>query len=458
MAVIRDALELTQWRQPAGTLRLWVRVALGVACVATVLLPLVGARMLWFHGADELHVPAWLFQNGLALFAALGVFLCAYPRFAQSRYVRLAVLLPTVHIAAVAIAWPAWLAIAGKIDSVPRWYFLAVDLSLPLIIASELIVVGLAAWWIGRRRRDAGASHAFIMIALIDLLLLGLWLPLVAWGMCRGNQAFETDPRYAFLHVNRLTALVVVPPLFAAIGYTAITMGRVRAELDVMRHDRSIEIGVIATLFLAALVVRADAASAARVVYANYIHVMLGALVVAAAGPLVLGIAMWWRARTVRRRLAADAGSFAGILVDDDRTQPVIGCHEIATWLRPPRARMRSFAVATASGEVPVHGARMIAPIDPATTGLAVGEALGALRAGDRVRVSSQRASGGETAPFRANAAPIVGGDPVIAPYGLPHLTFSDLALALWRPTVAYLVILVAVAAPALAALASASD
>jgi hypothetical protein len=43
----------------------------------------------------------------------------------------------------------------------------------------------------------------------------------------------------------------------------------------------------------------------------------------------------------------------------------------------------------------------------------------------------------------------------VIAPYGLPHLTFSDLALALWRPTVAYLVILVAIAAPALAALAA---
>src|SRR3954468_13076724 len=124
MAVIREAFELAQWRQPAGTVKPWVRLALALACVATIVIPFAGARMLWFHGADAVHVPAWLFQNGLAMFAALGVFACAYPRFSQSRYLRLAVLLPIVHIATVAIAWPAWLAIADKIDSVPRWYSL----------------------------------------------------------------------------------------------------------------------------------------------------------------------------------------------------------------------------------------------------------------------------------------------------------------------------------------------
>ena len=133
----------------------------------------------------------------------------------------------------------------------------------------------------------------------------------------------------------------------------------------------------------------------------------------------------------------------------------MIACYEVATWLRPPRARVRSFVVATPTGEVPISGANLIAPLDPATTALRVGESFGVLRAGDPITISSARpvTRGGD--PFRESAGPLVGADPVIAPYGLPHLTFSDLALALWRPTVAYLVILVAVAAPALAALAA---
>lgn len=458
MAEIREALELTSWRQPAGTLKLWVRVALALACIATVVIPFVGARVVWWQGADALGIPRWVFNDALALFAAAGVAACAFPRFAQSRYVRLAVLLPLVHIAAVAIAWPVWLAIADKIDAkVPQWYFRAVDLPLSALIGGELLIVGVAAWWIARRRRDADASHAFIMIALVDLLLLGLWLPLVSWGVCRGSWNYEIDPAYALHDVHRLTLLVIAPPLFVAIGYTAISFARVRDELSVLREHRTGEVAVVGTLLVAAFFVRADAVPAARVVYANYIHIVLGSVVVAAAGPIVLGATMWWRARVSHRRLAADAGSFVGTLVDDDRTQPVVGCHEVASWLRPPRTRVRSFVVATPSGDVPIHGARLFAPLDPATTALHVGEAVGALRAGDRVRVSSH-ATTGDAAPFRTAAAPIAGADPVLAPYGLPHLTFSDLALALWRPTVAYLVILVAVAIPALAALATASD
>ncbi|MEO8552526.1 MAG: hypothetical protein ABI678_21260, partial [Kofleriaceae bacterium] len=322
MAEIREALELGTWRHPAGTLQRWVRIALALACIATIVLPFAGARVLWFQGADALHLPGWVFQNALAVFAAVGVFACASPRFAQSRYLRLAVLLPLVHVATVAVAWPAWLAIANKIDTVPRWYFVAVDIPMSAIIGGELVIVGIAAWWITRRRRDAGASHAFMMIALVDLLLLGLWLPLVSWGVCRGDWAREIDPSYAFEHVPRLTLAVVAPPLFVAIGYTWLAMNRVPGERDGDR--RMIEIALLATLFVAALILRADAVPAARVVYANYIHVLLGALVVAAAGPVVLGIAMWWRARAARRRLAADAGTITGTLVDDDRDEPVV--------------------------------------------------------------------------------------------------------------------------------------
>ena len=447
---LRDSLELSTWRHAAGTLKPWVRVVLALACVATVLLPFAGARMLWFQGGEASGVPGWLFENGLAVVALAGVAVAAYPRFALSRYVRLAVLLPLVHLAIVALAWPAWLAVANRLSTVREWYYLARDIPLSGIIAGEIAIVGAAAWWITRARRDTVASHAFVMIALVDLLLLGLWLPLVAWATTRGTWRIENDPSFTLAHPARLAGYIIVPPLVAAIGFTSLTIGR----SEIAKDYRAQYLGAVATLLVAALLVRLDSVPSARVVYANFTHVLLGAMAVAAAAPLVIGLAMWWRGRAVHRALAGDAGAIRGTVVRDDPDEPVIACYEVATWLRPPRARVRSFIVATPTGEVPISNAKMIAPLDPATTALRVGESFGVLRAGDPITISSRPVGRGGD-PFRESAGPLVGADPVIAPYGLPHLTFSDLALALWRPTVAYLVILVAVAAPALAALAA---
>jgi hypothetical protein len=448
---LRDSLELSTWRHAAGTLKPWVRIVLVLASIATVLLPFAGSRVLWYQDGDKSGVPCWLFENGLAIVALAGLVIAAYPRFALSRYVRLAVLLPIVHLVLVALAWPAWLAISGRLTTVREYYYLARAIPLSAIIAGEVAIVGTAAWWITRARRDTTASHAFVMIALVDLLLLGLWLPLVAWATTRGTWRIENDPSFTLAHPARLAAYIIAPPLAAAIAYSSITIGR----SEIAKDYRSQYLGVIATLFVAAFLVRFDSVPSACVVYANFTHVLLGAMTVAATGPLVIGIAMWWRGRSLHHRLARDAGAIRGIVVRDDPDEPVIAVYEVATWLRPPRARVRSFVVATPTGQVPVSGARLIAPIDPATTALRVGESFGVLRAGDPITISSSRAPSRGGAPFRESAGPHVGADPVIAPYGVPGLTFSDLALALWRPTVAYLVILVAVAAPALAALAA---
>jgi hypothetical protein len=140
------------------------------------------------------------------------------------------------------------------------------------------------------------------------------------------------------------------------------------------------------------------------------------------------------------------------VVVSDD-AEPAVACFEITSWLQPPRPLVRSFSIATSGGEVPIPGARLVAPLDRSTTALRVGESYEALRAGDRITVSSTRSGSPDSDPFRTAAAPIVGADPVVAPFGVPQLTFSDLALSLWRPAVAYLVILVAIAIPALAAL-----
>ena len=81
-----------------------------------------------------------------------------------------------------------------------------------------------------------------------------------------------------------------------------------------------------------------------------------------------------------------------------------------------------------ADREVPVSGARLIAPIDPATTALRVGESFGVLRAGDPITIRRRARAHRGGDPFRESAGPLVGADPVIAPYGC-HTYLSDLAL-----------------------------
>jgi hypothetical protein len=206
-------------------------------------------------------------------------------------------------------------------------------------------------------------------------------------------------------------------------------------------------------LLATALVMRADAPAAARVVYANFIHVLLGGMSVACAGLAGVGAAMYLRARRTRRRFERDVVD--GVVTLDGDDEPIVGVLEIAGWLRGPRPLVRPFVLATASGDVPVHGARLAAPIDPSTTALRVGESLPIIRSGDRIAMIGHRRADA-AGPFRTQATLIAGDDVVIAPHALPHFGFTDIALALWRPSIAYLVILVAVAMPALAALAPA--
>ncbi|HEX7703507.1 MAG TPA: hypothetical protein VF403_22360 [Kofleriaceae bacterium] len=447
---LREDQELSWWGHPAGTLRPVVRLALVLACVATVVLPYAGSRVLWMQGGDDCGIQQSLFENGLATLAVLLVVCFAWPKFSLSRYVRLAVMLPIVHLLLVAVAWPAWLEIAPKIESVERWYYLAQEIPLSAIVIGELVVVAGAAWLIAGRRRDTAWSHAFVMISLVELLFLGLWLPIVSWATCHGSWRVENDPSYAMDHAARLTTLVIVPPLVAAIGYAFYAI----RWPEKARTQRTEQIGALVMLLLVAIGLRADAPPAARVVYANFIHLLLGAQIVATAGPLLLGLGIWLRGKAIRRRLATDVGAITGVVISEDK-EPVVACFEITSWLRPPRPLVRSFSVATPGGVVPIHGARLVAPLDPSTTALSVGESYAALRAGDRITISSTRSGGADDrfGPFRKTAAPIVGADPVVAPFGVPQLTFSDLALSLWRPAVAYLVILVAVAIPALAAL-----
>ena len=79
---------------------------------------------------------------------------------------------------------------------------------------------------------------------------------------------------------------------------------------------------MITTLFVAAFLVRFDSVPSACVVYANFTHVLLGAMAVAAAAPLVIGVAMWRRGRSLRPPPRGDASAIRGASYATIRTSP----------------------------------------------------------------------------------------------------------------------------------------
>jgi hypothetical protein len=458
VAELRELDVLDAWRRPPGTLDRWVRWAIAIAAAATLALPIAGARVLWLQGESftlmhgeydwrGIGDPFW-FKNGLAILAGFWLALGFLPAFRLSRFMRLAIVLPIAHLTIVAVAWPVWLYVLPEMPRVERWDGIGQVTPFSLVLVAQLAVCSLAAWWIARRRRDASFAHAFVMVALVDLLVLGLWTPVASWFACHGTHEAQINPDLAMHHPARLVASVVAPPLLAAIAYTALAIRRPDAA-----HRHRVKLaGIVVALLVLACGLRYDATPASRVVYANFIPIMLVAMVVTCLALVGLAVGLWHRARCARERLARDASAVDGIVAADDADEPVVGCLEIASWLRGPRPLVRAFVVRTAAGDVPIHGVHL-APIIPAsTTALRVGESLPLVRTGDRIVVAGLVAADG--GPFRASAAPVAGPDVLVAPQELPVFGLADIALGLWRPALAYLAILVAVAGPALMALA----
>jgi len=162
---------------------------------------------------------------------------------------------------------------------------------------------------------------------------------------------------------------------------------------------------------------------------------------------------MWVRSRRAFRVRELDRAWCTGVIASDDEPTDVIGCIEVS-WLRGPRTLLRPFTVTTSWGDLPVpSGARLLAPMPLLTSVLRSGESVVVLRRGDRVVLGGfvERTDGDH--PFRGSAAPIPGPDGIVvtpstnATYGFTHT-----ALGMWRPSVAYLLILTAVAIPSLLA------
>jgi hypothetical protein len=431
-------------RPAAGSVDGWVRAAIVLAMLATFGVLAAGPHTAWTR-YDAEDVPGFWFRNALAIGFVTAMVVVWLPPLRASRFVRFAVALPIVQLVAMIAAWLAWRAVRddmpNAVESAPLLRALPVHVIVPALVLGVAVAGAIVA-----RPRKREWLHATAMFALVHLLLLGLWLPIAAHRWWNGDGWEQWIRVEASLGTPaNMVGLVLVPPFVAALIVTGVVLRRPALLRNAYVH---VALGVA---LLVAVGHRMEASEAAALVYINFIHVLAAAAVAAVAALVALGATSWLAAARARRALTAStlAGTIAA------RPDDTVAALEIG-WLRGPATHAHAFTVETPHGAVPVPaGADVCAPTPLASTVLRGGEVVAILRGGDRVALAGYE-RGGDDGPFRASAAPVPGAAGVrvgridAERYGLHHV-----ALDLWRPSVAYLVICVAVAAPALAALLS---
>jgi len=426
-------------RRGPGKAAHWIVIAIALACVVTfaavtIGVELVAAQLRWSLHPLDLR---WL-RYGLTFTVAFWIFASWLPPARLSRALRIAVVLPALHALVVAAAWSAWLSIAPHLPRDGSATRFVVEFPFVAVTAATTVAFAAFAYAIAKKRSGEWI-HGFAMLALAELLLLGLWLPIACEVWPGGPMRWWTEARPLLAHASSKIALIVVPPTLIACAFTAFALRR-PSSLPRWRA----RIGqLLAIVFAVAVLTRVQAPARVIMLYTNFMPVLFVAAVVAIAALVVLGASTWWRARHGMPEQRVE-----GVIVDEDR-EPVVGV-EITSWLRGPRIIQRPFAVSTAQGTIPVRGGHIVGALPPATTQLRAGECMALLRPGDSVAIAGHATADG--APFRTSAAPIAN-ELVIAPTPLVPGAFTNMTLAMWRPCVAYLLIVSAVALPGLAAL-----
>jgi hypothetical protein len=230
-----------------------------------------------------------------------------------------------------------------------------------------------------------------------------------------------------------------------AIVFTAVALRVPRA----LQRGAGAVAWALGVLLVVSLAVRAGGTARELLLYSNFFPVLLTAAVVAILALLALGAVTWLRMERLHRTFAT-LDRRTGTIVDDD-DEPAIGL-EITSWLCGPRVVQRPFTVRTKLGTSPVWGAHLVAPIPAVTTQLRVGEQIAVLEPGHEVELAGERDAAGD--PFRTSAVPIA--DALyVAPAASDRGGVISAALVMWRPCVAYLLIVSAIALPALAGMAA---
>lgn len=434
-----------------GELSPRVGVLIYFACIVTILVAFRGMAAGWdvAQWVEAMNDGGWgrsafWYESALGVGVMAAIALAALPRFRVSRMLRVAVLLPVIHLAAMLIAAELWRVLDGDLVATLKAHGYLRNMSefrpailLPTYaqLGAAFAAVVIAA--IAIKRRHGEWAHAAVMLSLSFLLLVGLWLPVLS------RFSLHIEGRYWREHVERVLGpqafaqLALIPPAIAALAFTIVAF-RFPRLLATYRRGLRVGVGIafaVATLFAMSL----PAEGWDQYLESVYLVMIAAALAVASLTLLTL---VSWLGSLIAHHRFHRLTRIEGTIAD---AGPV-AMFEITSWLRGPRLAARSFAVTTARGALPVSGAAILAPIADTTTGLDIGGHAPALHGGDRVIVAGRTAAGGDH-PFRASDAMEVVS---VASSEARRYRFSDVTLVVWRPSVAYLAILVAVAVPAL--------
>jgi hypothetical protein len=428
----------------AGSLRLWVRAVIAGAWLLTFALAIVVGCLVWRNAPCVCHRDPFWYRSLPALIVG-GIFLlAALPPARMTRWIRAAVGLPFAQAAAVLAAWWLWRILeatqpepwqpAPSGPTLP----LADAFPLGLVVAGLVIAYAAVAGVVARRHERL---HAAVMLALTNLLLVGLWAPIasrIGIGAASTTEFAAVDQ-----HLGWIGVLLVAPPFLGAVGFTALRFRR--------RHVPSIYLSaaVLFALFAATLVASVSRTRVEDYAVGQFIHVLVAVGLVAVGTMGMLAAALTIDAVRARGRLAR---GLTGVVHCAD---PVVGMVQIASWLRGPLQRVAPFAIVTAHGEIPVPaGARWAGPLPASTTRLRMGDADVVLRRGDVVTASGFVESA-HTDPFRSARAWLPDGDIWVGRVD-DAAAPANVGLALWRPAVAFLAIVIAIGVPALVAAVSA--
>jgi hypothetical protein len=448
--------------QAGGAIAFGKTLTIALACVVTMVVAAAGPRMMWSHGAYvvdynvfgdfDRHALAppgfelWV-CNALALGFAVWIAASFLPRWSLARAVRVAVLLPVGHALLMAAAWWLWPTISARLPRLAETAPLVDALPMAWVIAGGFAAcVGFG--WLAAPKRRGEWVHGAVMLALATLLLVGIWLPIGSEAFAPASTQkhwFVGSPLIEFPHAfddaGRWISRILVPPFVVALAFTTVALRR--PDL-IRRYGQGIRVAVYVA-FGIAILFRLNPTYAAALVYVNFVHVLLALCAVSIATLGLLATSLAWRRIRGRRALARDPLRREGVIAADG--DDPVAYVEITTMLRGPRTALRPFTVTTRDGAIPLaSGAELVSALSPSTTQLATGESLAALRCGDRVAIAGL-VEPPANHPFRDSSALVPGTHGVyVARIGDEPGRFASLALALWRPSVAYFAIVMAVA------------
>jgi len=440
---LRELDPLDTSRPRAGEIVGWASAVAWIGALVTMGICFAAPRLLANQGDDPMLETAW-FRNTLGLGVIGSLVFVAFPLTRTQRSLRVAAALPVVHLFGLGLAWIGWTTLAPKMGGAVNLTPLVEAMPLGYVLGTVVAFTALAAMLVARRRRHE-VVHAMVMISLVGLLLLGAWLPIVASSLDGPRYLDSWNVSIDLVGTPGIIASVLVPPFVVAVVYTAFALRRSRATVA----GRKYLLAAFVIVWFVALTLRAQATELSMVAYANYLPWLFASALTVILAITALAVTTW---RTTRAQRGPQYTGVVGAPAGE-----MVAGYAITSWLRGPEPVCSAFELTTQNGPLPIPAsARVLAPLPLASTMLQVGEIVPALYGGEEVSASGfEQHTSGE--PFRDSSAPIPSTRGVdVAPTTPGRAGFEQLALAAWRPSIAYLLVLLAVAAPALITLSNA--